>query len=185
MFMRPSILRFSLVFLLAPLSCITYRDFPEAYYEEEHLRNTNPRKFYIRHNTLSGIDLGGHAALLSQLKYQSNLGEVEVVYDIPPKGLFIDITTENKDPGILGSASIYISLSTLTLFPGFSTEDGYRIKCDVYMDGAKQTTKEYVITRKVGVWIILAPLLWVNALTYSEEGAFRAVGRALVHDASL
>jgi hypothetical protein len=57
----------------------------------------------------------------------------------------------------------------LTLTPFWSTQDGYRLTYRLYVNGEKRGTYEYDVTRKVGVWLPLLALVWVNLATYSES----------------
>ena len=76
----------------------------------------------------------------------------------------------------------YLSASTLTFLPAWSENDGYRVTYNVFVNGEKKKSYEYEVTRKGAVWILLVPLAWVNAFTYSEAEAFEATAYQFFKD---
>jgi hypothetical protein len=154
--------------------CMTYRDFPTEYVGKAP--TTKPfKKLSYKINKSNTLSLGGGPGTLREVfRSKSPFMETEAVDEIPAKGLFCMVSVEPKDMSLGVIAAGYISYSTLTILPVWSTKDGYFLQYDLYVDGEKKQRFEYEITRKAAVWAGLLPIVWVNALTYSEEEAVQA-----------
>jgi hypothetical protein len=86
-------------------------------------------------------------------------------------------------PSIPAMVFGYISASTLTLTPFWSTQDGSDLFFEVFKDGERVKTFHYEVRRKGFVWLPMLPVAWVNFFTYSEEDAFRASAYKFFADA--
>ena len=71
----------------------------------------------------------------------------------------------------------YLSVSSATLLPFWSMNDGSVLQFTLYRDGENLRSQEYVISRNSFVWLGMLPLVWVNLLTPSEEEAFASCTR--------
>ena len=132
------------------------------------------------------LTIGGPEKVEDVLKSQNYFGSVERVFDdtIPHKGFYVSIRPEWRPPTLPAIAFGYISASTATILPAWTTKDGYDLYFDLYLDGRKVKTFNYRIKRVAGVWIVLLPFVWVNLLTNSEEDAFEAATYQFFLDAS-
>lgn len=167
-----SLLAVSLTVFLT--GCMTYRDFPTEYVGKAP--EAKPySKLHYKLNQFEAISLGGATDTMRGIfRSKTPFQETEAVDDIPAKGVFCMVSFESKPLSLGSLAAGYLSYSTLTLLPAWSTRDGYFVKYDLYVDGEKKRRYEYEITRKAAVWAGLLPFVWVNALTYSEQEALEA-----------
>lgn len=171
------------VMLIALIGCVaTYRDFPVGALSQPPAPGAcdvmyyNVKRFDI-------LDMGGYNKLNSIFRNAGICRNAEKADSIPEKGLYVEIETKWKPLSLPALVFGYISLSTLTLLPAWSTQDGYFINYYLYVDGQKKQTFNYEITRKAGVWIVLLPFAWMNLTTYDETDAFRATANQFFRDA--
>ena len=153
-------------------SCVvTYRQFPMA-----KVGAPAPTKAYTKlYYHVDGLGLaGGHLAIERALKYKSPFKETEVAEQPPAQGLFVDAKIKNIPPSIPSVIFGFLSYTTLTITPAWTTRAGSDLWYEVYVDGKKIKTFDYEVRRKGFVWIVLLPFIWSNLLTYSEEQAFDA-----------
>lgn len=177
---------FSLILIPLFLSaCVTsYKDFPEKMIDNppepvnQGVLNYKIERFPI-------INSGGEAALRKVFQNKTPFVKTKEVDDISNKGIYCYVDVEYKPLTFPALIFGYISLSTFTILPAWSTKDGYRVKYHLYVDGEEQEVYTYEITRKAGTWIVLLPLVWINLMTYSEEDAFEATAYQFFSDASL
>jgi len=64
----------------------------------------------------------------------------------------------------------------------WSTEDGFDVYYDFYVDGEKVKTFYYEIKKSIGIWVVLIPFIWVNWFTPSKEKAFEATAYQFIND---
>lgn len=173
-----NIISFLLIFSI--LGCITYRNFP---YEKV---GKPPKKTYntLYYKIAGGTIFGGRKGLRKVFKKNSPFNKSERIKKIPGNGLFVNVVVEQIMPS--GAALIfgYLSLSTLTIIPVWSTEDGYDVYYELYLNGKKIKVFDYEIRRKGFVWIVMIVAAWVNIFTYSEEEAFEATAYQFFDDAN-
>ena len=91
--------------------------------------------------------------------------------------------TQWKPLGLPALIFGYISVSTLTILPAWSVQEGFIVHYHLFLDGEKIKSYEYEITRKAGVWLGLLPFIWANLFTYSEADAFKATAFQFFEDA--
>lgn len=165
-------------------ACITYRDFPE-----EMVNNPPKEKrfntLYYNIKSTGVLSLGNGAdALQTVFKQRTPFTTTEKVETAPARGVYCEVETLYKTPTVPAFAFGYLSVATLTILPFWSNHDGYRVNYTVYKDGQKAKTFEYDITRKGAVWLLLLPVAWVNAFTYSEAEAFEATAYQFFKDSA-
>jgi hypothetical protein len=165
------------------LGCIaTYRDFPV----DALARKPAPGTCTVMHFNVKRFDIldaGGYSKLNSMFRNAEICKKMVPVDSAPEKGLYVEIETKWKPMSLPALVFGYLSVSTLTILPAWSTQDGYYVNYHVYMDGMKKETYNYEITRKAGVWIVLLPLAWLNLITYDETDAFEATANQFFMDA--
>jgi hypothetical protein len=177
---RPLLL-LSLTFALT--GCMaTYRDFPVAALD----RNPDPGAcsvMYYNVKRFDILDMGGYSMLNETFRNAGMCKKMVPAETCPDKGLYVEVETKWKPITLPALVFGYLSISTLTILPVWSTRDGYLVRYDVFVDGKKKDSYYYEITRKAGIWIGLIPFSWINFMTYSEEDAFRATAYQFIHDA--
>jgi hypothetical protein len=154
--------------------CITtYRDFPQ---DAKCNKQTNQTCDVIYYNVkrFDILDSGGFNKLNADLKKSVICKKGVSAETAPDKGLFIEVEAKWKPMSMPAFIFGYISLSTLTILPAWSTEDGYAVTYNIYIDKQLKDTYQYDITRKTGLWLGLLPFAWLNWITYSEVDAFDA-----------
>lgn len=172
-----------LLFVIALLpACITYRDFPE-----QMVNNPPPAKpfdtLYYNIKPFGVLSVGnGEEALRTVFRQKTSFATTEKTDTAPARGVFCDVEVLYKPPTLPALAFGYLSASTLTFLPAWSENDGYRVTYNVFVNGEKKKSYEYEVTRKGAVWILLVPLAWVNAFTYSEAEAFEATAYQFFKD---
>ncbi|MBJ6802614.1 LIC12231 family lipoprotein [Geomonas propionica] len=162
--------------------CATYRDFPADALDHKMTTGTCGVMYY-NVGKFDMLDVGGYSTLQNVFRDAKMCKKMVQVDEKPEKGLYVDVETKWKPMTVSALAFGYLSFSTLTLVPAWSTRDGYIVKYNIYVDGAMKETYRYEITRKAGVWLGLLPFAWINAFTYSEDEAFDATARQFSFDA--
>ena len=162
----------------------TYRDFPVDAIDRKRTAGTCDVMHYNikRFNTL---DAGGYSKLQEVFRDADICRKMVQVEADPEKGLYLEVETKWKPLTMPAFIFGYISVSTLTLLPAWSTHDGYVVKYNIYLEGKMKETYRYDITRKAGLWLGLLPFAWINAFTYSEEDAFEATAWQFSSDAQV
>ncbi|NTW99806.1 MAG: hypothetical protein HGB35_07760 [Geobacteraceae bacterium] len=151
----------------------TYRDFPvDAVGKKPIIGTCDVMNYNIKR--FDTLDAGGYGKLQEVFRDTDICRKMVPAEAVPEKGLYLEVETKWKPLTIPAFIFGYISVSTLTLLPAWSTHDGYTVKYNIYLDGQKKETYRYDITRKAGLWLVLLPFAWINAFTYSEEDAFEA-----------
>lgn len=175
-----------LIIPLLPLlaSCITtYRDFPADMIGRAPA--SKPYRSLAYHiNPIPVVNAGGQAALETIFRERTPFAKTRLVSEVPPQGLYCLVDVEWRPMSLPALVFGYISVSTLTLLPAWSTRDGYVVHYHVFQNGKERESFHYPITRKVGLWAGLLPFVWVNLLTYSEAEALEATAYQFFRDAA-
>ena len=171
------------VLVITLFGCVaTYRDFPVAALEQKpkpgacDVMNFNVKRFEI-------LDMGGYNRLNSIFRTVGVCKRAVPVDSAPEKGLYVEVETKWKPMSLPALVFGYLSVSTLTILPAWSTQDGYFVDYHVYVNGKLEQTYNYEITRKAGAWIVLLPFAWMNLITYDETEAFQATANQFFMDA--
>jgi hypothetical protein len=165
------------------LGCVTsYRDFPVEALDHKPQPGTCVEMYY-NIKKFDVLDVGGYSRLQDIFRNAGLCRKMVPVDNVPGKGLYVEVDTKWKPLSLPALVFGYLSISTLTFLPAWSTNDGYLVRYDLYIDGEKKETYSYEITRTAGIWIVLLPFAWVNLLTYGEEQAFEATANQFVKDA--
>jgi hypothetical protein len=173
----------AIILLLLMTGCIaTYRDFPVGALDKKPEIGACYVMYY-KIDRFDILDMGGYDEL-QRIFRKGGICKKTLPVDAPPeKGFFVEVETHWKPMTMPALVFGYLSLSTLTILPAWSTHDGYIVKYKVFIDGNKKETYDYEITRKVGLWLGLIPFAWANFITYSEKDAFTATTYQFIHDA--
>jgi hypothetical protein len=171
------------VLAITLLGCVaTYRDFPaDALAQKPKPGACNVMSYNIKRFEI--LDMGGYNKLHSIFRTTDVCRKTVAVESAPEKGLYVEVETKWKRMSLPAVVFGYISLSTLTILPAWSTQDGYLVNYHVYVNGKEQQSFNYEITRKAGVWIVLLPFAWLNLITYDEVDAFQATTNQFFMDA--
>ncbi len=157
---------------------------------------TDRQQGQLRYSIYGGGLLNGQIAVREVLDREAPFAKVEQVTTplqadgyaapapIPASGLYVRTTVENMPPSIPAGIAAYVSYSTLFLLPFWSTEDGSRLLFDIYRNGEHQKRYEYLLHRSTFGWAPLLLLVWMNAVTSSEQDAFRAATRQFLNEAA-
>ena len=190
------------------ISCIqTYRGFPEMkvgkppeakpygtlYYRIKPLPYP-PTEYYTPDYKPTLNDMGvlssGEKALYAVFRDKSSFKNTVEINHIPETGVFCEIEIKGRRPsGNLlreifdGIASMDYGL-LLHIIPTWSSDGGYWVTYDLYINGKKEKTSEYFIARKQVVWLGAIPFLWVNFFTYSTADALEATAYQFFEDAA-
>lgn len=77
---------------------------------------------------------------------------------------------------------VYLQATTV-IFPWWSSGAGYTVEYTLYVDGKKEHSYSYEITKKGVGWIGLLPFAWINLFTDDAKDAFRATAYQFFRDA--
>ncbi len=160
--------------------CVTYRSYPDARPVVAG-SGTGVAATY-RYDGSPGM-FGGGNGLKDAFRNSAAFSTMERVQQPVDKGLFIDVTVKILPPSVPAIGFGYLSFSTLTLLPAWSTRDGYELLFDIYRDGERVRSFDYSFYRGSFVWLPMVLFIWVNALTPSEESVFEAVANRFLQDA--
>lgn len=172
---------FSLTLLLALFltGCVSYGNYPKA-------DNFQTKKSYpdLKYSITGAKSWGGGARSLEEtLKLEGNFNSTEKLEAKEDSGLFVNAKIHAVAPSIPAMAFGYLSYSTLTFLPFWSTQDGYEVTFEVYNDGKRLKNYNYSFNRRSFVWMPMIVLVWVNYFTPSEKDVFAAVTRQFLKDA--
>lgn len=103
--------------------------------------------------------------------------------DIPEKGIYVLIEPKYKTPDLPALIFGYLSVSTLTIFPAWSNNDGFDVFYRIYSDGELKKTFRYETRRFLAAWLFLLPFVWTNLFTTGEYEAFYATTYDFIRDA--
>ena len=104
-------------------------------------------------------------------------------YAPPANGYYVSIKAQYRPPTIKAIIAMYLSVAlTLTAIPSWSTQDGFNLYYDFYINGHKVRTFYYEVKRFIGIWIVFLPFVWVNLFTSSKEDAFEATTYQFIND---
>lgn len=101
---------------------------------------------------------------------------------VPSRGVYVDVMLQSVMPSVPAAISGYVSLSTLTLWPTYSGTSGYEVTYNLYVDNVLKKEYKYEIERKVGIWLPLALVSWLNLLLPRDVDAFLATTRQFLAD---
>lgn len=157
-----------------------YRNYPRAQVGKPYPEKKYGKIYYqIKGSALAG----GYTSLRNVIKNHSPFNESEERLDAPGTGLYVRAEIQKLPFSIPAVIFGYISYSTLTLTPVWSTKDGYIVRFYVYKDNTLQKTFDYDLRRTGAIWLGLLPFIWINALTANEEAAFGAIAKQFFIDA--
>ncbi len=159
--------------------CVTYRAYPDASTAAAPVPGVAAT---YRYDGSPGM-FGGGNGLKDAFRNAPVFYRMERVQQPVDEGVFIDVTVKILPPSIPAIGFGYLSFSTLTLLPAWSTRDGYEVLFDLYRDGRRVRSFDYTFYRGSFVWLPMVLFIWVNALTPSEESAFEAVAEQFLLDA--
>lgn len=127
----------------------------------------------------------GPRAVVETLRQHEFFRDAVQSYDIgiSEKGIFVEVTPKYQEPSFMALLFGYFSLSTLTILPAVSDEDGFDLRFEVYRDGKQVLSREYPARRFMVMWIGTLPFYWLNGLAASEADAFAAVTQQFLIDA--
>jgi hypothetical protein len=130
------------------------------------------------HYSIEGSSLfAGPNAIRSVLAAEAPYQAVGAAEKPPVSGDYLSVKIVQNPPTAPALLFGYISYATLTILPFWSTNDGATLTFTLYREGKQALVREYVLQRKLFVWILMLPLVWVNLITPSEEEAFAASAR--------
>ena len=172
-----------MVLMLTMTGCIsTYRGFsPDAIDRKQTAGNCDVMYYNVKKFDI--LESGGYNKLQTFFRNAAICKTMKPADEPPAKGLYLDVEAKWKPMSMSSVIFGYISVSTLTMIPAWSTQDGYDVRYSLYRNGVKKETYNYDITRKAGLWVGLLPFAWINAFTYSEEDAFQATSNQFWTDA--
>jgi len=169
------------VVILLTQGCATYRGFPKEMVKRSP--EISHDKLYYQ---ISGRSIfKGVNSLHEVFKDTSGFQDTVETDTMPEQGYYVDVSISNAPPSVSAVVFGYISYSTFTILPFWSTQNGNNINYDLYKDGVLLDSHEYEIRRKLFVWILMLPLVWVNGITYNESEAFSASAYDFLHKANL
>jgi hypothetical protein len=83
---------------------------------------------------------------------------------------------------LAASLALLLQMST-AIVPWWSSDAGYTVEYLLYVDGKRERSYSYKITKKGVGWIGLLPMAWINFFTHDEKDAFRATAYQFFRDA--
>jgi len=90
----------------------------------------------------------------------------------PPRGRFVSVTVTEvpNSPAV----QIWGLCAAITAFiiPVYSTESGWDLAFETFIDGRQAATYRYAVREQIFVWLLLLPAIWVNFLTRSRSDGF-------------
>jgi len=94
----------------------------------------------------------------------------------PEQGLFLQVGVRSRSSSFPAKLFGTFSVATYTILPMWSTEDGYMVEFTLYSNGEEVSLRNYLVRRKIAMWIFLIPFVWINGITPSEEEVFQGIG---------
>lgn len=127
----------------------------------------------------------GPAAVVATLRQHEFFRAAVERYElgVSEQGIFVEVTPVYQEPSFLALVFGYFSLSTLTILPATSDEDGFDLRFEVFRDGKLVLGREYPVRRFMVMWIGTLPFIWLNSFTASEAEAFAAITQQFLIDA--
>ncbi|EQA37231.1 hypothetical protein LEP1GSC047_4020 [Leptospira inadai serovar Lyme str. 10] len=154
-------------------TCIDYHQFPEEFIHKAPEKTTGKSILYYKIE--NGTIFKGKNRLKEIFAKETPFSETISTANPPAKGLFVRVQIESVPPSIPAILFGYFSMATLTILPAWSREDGYDVEFQISKDGSPVKSYTYPIRRKVFAWILMLPVVWINASTYNEQEAFAAI----------
>jgi len=152
--------------------CMTYKNIPTVSTNEPSRRLG---KLY--YNVEGGSLFAGPIVVREEIVKSAPYTDVLPIDKEISVGDYLSVKIEQTPPSVAASAFGYISYSTLTILPFWSTQDGSILRYSLYRNRVPVATKECVVSRGTFVWLPMILVAWVNAITPSEVDAFRACTR--------
>lgn len=136
----------------------------------------------ISHELLDYVGIEKVEEILKSNNYFNNL-ERYFGYAPPEKGYYVSIKAQYRPATVKAVCAMALStVLTLTAIPAWSTQDGFNLYYEFYVDGKKVRTFYYEIKRFIGIWIVFLPFVWVNLFTSSKKDAFEATTYQFIND---
>ncbi len=133
---------------------IGYRKYPRAQLGQPAPEKQFKNVYYM----IEGTSLaGGYLSIRETIKKESPFENAEERPGAPSEGIFLKVHVETISPSIGAIIAGYISYSTLTLLPSWSSRDGARVQFTLYKDGQIIKSFDYETRRFIGVWLPLLP----------------------------
>ena len=88
-----------------------------------------------------------------------------------------------KAPFLLPIPLALLLQASTAIVPWWSSGAGYTVEYILYVDGKRERSYSYEITKKGVGWIGLLPMAWINLFTQDAKDTFRATAYQFVHDA--
>lgn len=128
----------------------------------------------------------GPSAVVSTLKQHEYFKNAVQSYEVgvPERGIFVEVTPIYQEPSFMALFFGNFSLSTLTILPAISDEDGFDLRFEVFREGKLVLSREYPARRFMVMWIGTLPFFWLNSLATSEADAFAAITQEFLRDAA-
>lgn len=168
---------FLLVMLLYVFVYVTgcvghYKNIPDV--DRSPLNNNISKNVKVGIKKLPIVVSSGKKAIEDAFNESKLFDNLEVYFedDIPKEGIFIHVETKYKAPDLPAIVFGYVSVSTATILPAWSNNDGFDIYYRIYINGNLEKTFRYEKRRFAASWIFLLPFVWVNLFTTGEYDAF-------------
>ncbi len=126
---------------------------------------------------------GGITSLREYMNNHSPFEQTEIREEAPAQGVYVRAVIRTVSPSVASAVFGYLSLSTLTILPMWSTRDGYTVIFHVFKDGQEVKSFDYETRRMTFLWLGMLPLAWLNLATPSESGVFENIGQQFFEDA--
>lgn len=164
-------------------SCISYSNFPSEHLAslEASSKKNGTLLFAVDGNAM----FAGPSAVRDVVVAESAYAKVIPAEVAPSEGLYLSVKMESLAPSIPAVVFGYISISTLTILPFWSTDDGSKLTFSLYRNAKLIDAKDYAIHRGTFVWLGMLPFAWVNLMTASETQAVAAATRDFMAKNSL
>lgn len=117
------------------------------------------------------------------LAHHSDFGEWFYHTPVQPDSKEDFIAQMAKVPFLLPIPLALLLQASTAIVPWWSSGAGYTVEYILYVDGKRERSYSYEITKKGVGWIGLLPMAWINLFTQDAKGAFRATAYQFVHDA--
>jgi hypothetical protein len=94
-----------------------------------------------------------------------------------------EITQMARVPFLAPIALVFLLQTVTAVIPWWSSGAGYTVEYLLYVDGKRERSYSYEITKKGVGWIVLLPVAWINFFTQDAKDAFRATAYQFFRDA--
>ena len=169
--------RFILVATVLLAGCMTYRNFP---LDKQTPLSQQKRPVSLSYKIEGNSLFAGPNAIRNVLTSEAAFSSTSPAEKEETRGYYLSVNIKQLSPSVPAVVFGYISVSTLTLLPFWSTNDGAVLTFTLYRDRQKKTSKEYVINRNTFIWAPMILVAWINLSNPSEEQAFAAATRDFI-----